>query len=143
MLRHRPAMTTAIWWAHRNWYHFAFPAVCAAAYAVVRRRNRRRAGPRISFLAVFAALAIALNPVFVELALRAIGMRRNAGSDMLTMGMVLVALVASVAAAVRIRSSRGALRGMSLAVIGASISLLWVVGAIVVMCLFLMAMSRW
>jgi hypothetical protein len=117
-------------WFHRNWYDVMFVTVCALAYVIVRHRDRGRKVPRTSFLAVFAVLATVLNPFFVEMLLHVIGSPRNAGSDLLTFRMVLVALLASVVAVVRIRQSRGALKGMSLAVTGLSVSALWIIGMI-------------
>ena len=115
-----------------------------AAFFAVRGLGPQ-SGRRWSFLAVFALLLVVLNPAILEKV--SLTMRLptyiSGGRQFRSFLTGLLALVVGIIAAVRIWRSRGALRGMPLAIAGAIGGVLWAVYWIYLYVSFVTAMAGW
>jgi hypothetical protein len=109
-------------------------AAALAAWFVVRQLNRGKAR-RLSYLAVFSALAAVLNPMWVEHFLRVAGLPTvgRGDSEMQSFRTAALAAVAGVIAAVRIARSRRTLWGLPFAGSGVAVATLVVVSWIAVL----------
>jgi len=104
-----------------------------------------QSGRRFSFLAVFALLLVVLNPAILEkvsLAMR-LPTYISGGRQFRSFLTGLLALVVGITAAARIWRSRGALKGMPLAIAGAIGGGLWAVYWIYLYVSFVTAMAAW
>jgi hypothetical protein len=139
----RPALA-AHFLVFGNLYEITAIALFVAAYFVVRRLNRA-ADRRLSYLAVFASLAVVLNPTVLHIVFRATGLPwvARGDSEIRSLAVGAIALAAGIVALVRIRRSRGALTGMPLAIAGVIGGGLWVGFWILLFLAFAIGMSSW
>ena len=85
-------------------------AACAAAWPAVRKYNEGKAR-HLSYPAVCAVLVLLLNPIFVDRAFRAAGLRGYTTDQLNLVNTVLLAIGLCLAARLRVSPSLGALRG--------------------------------
>jgi cellobiose-specific phosphotransferase system component IIC len=116
-------------------------AACAAAWPALRMYNKGKAR-RLSYLAVCAAVVVLLNPIFVDIAFRAVGVRGYStdGQDLVNTAVVAIGL--GLAAAWRVRRSLTALTGGALPPAAAFVALIGVVVAVLILVVVLIFMSE-
>ncbi len=115
-----------------------------AAYFAVRKLGAQ-SGRKLSFLAVFALLLVVLNPAVLEKVSLAIRLPTyiSGGRQFRSFLTGFLALVVGMTAAARIWRSRGALKGMPLAIAGAVGGGLWAVYWIYLYVSFVTAIAGW
>jgi hypothetical protein len=110
-----------------NIYEIIAAAIFGLAYCSLRL-SRGSSPPRLSFLAVFAALSVLLNPHLIHLVLMRVHFPYIVGrgdSEFRSFAAGVVALIAGIVAVIRIRKSKGGLRGLPFAIIGIVGGFLW------------------
>jgi hypothetical protein len=110
-----------------NFYEIIAAAILGLAYCNLRL-SRGSSPPRLSFLAVFAALSVLLNPLLIHHVWMyghfpyIVGVSVD-GFHSFAAG--VVALIAGIVAVIRIRKSKGKLKGLPFAIIGIVGGFLW------------------
>jgi hypothetical protein len=117
-------------------------AAAVGAWFVVCRLNRGKSR-RLSYLAVFAALAAVLNPLLVEHLLRVLHLRTvgRGDSEMQSFRTAALAFVTGVVAAVRIARNRETLWGLPFAGVGVALGVLVVVAWVALVIALVSGMS--
>lgn len=128
-----------------NIYELMAAAVFGLAYFGVCLSGRS-VTPRFSYLAVFSALSVFLNPILIHLFLMRVHFPYIVGrgdSELRSFLAGLVTLVTGIVAVVRIRKARGGLRGLPFAVFGIVGGIVWAGGWAAVFFRFMWGMSNW
>jgi hypothetical protein len=125
-------------------YHYELIAIGIFAWIFfkVRYRNATIEVPW-SYLAIFSAVSVLLNPLLMHLVLSLVHYPLTVarGDDEIRSFLAgVISLSTGIIALVRIRKSRGKIRGFGLASIGVIGGTLWVVGWIVFILWFLLGM---
>ena len=104
-------------------------AACAGAWFIVGRHNEGKGETRLSYLAVFALLSAALNPVPLEAILGELRLARFDAGDVAPRSFfaAVLAFAAGLVALLRIDRSHRSLRGARLSVAAMTIAALSVV----------------
>ena len=128
-----------------EYFYQLIAAVFSIAGFFAVRGFAPRGGRRLSFLALFAFLLVVLNPAILEkvsLAMR-LPTYISGGRQFRSFLSGLLALMVGITAAVRIWRSRGAFKGMPLAIAGAIGGALWAAYWIYLYVSFVTAMAGW
>lgn len=125
-------------------YHYELIAIGIFAWIFfkVRYRNATIEVPW-SYLAIFSALSVLFNPLLMHLALSLVyyPLTVAGGDDEIRSFLAgVISLLTGIIALVRIRKSRGKIRGSGLARIGVIGGTLWIVGWIAFISWFLLGM---
>ena len=125
-------------------YHYEFIAIGIFAWIFfkVRYRNATIEVPW-SYLAIFSALSVLFNPLLMHLALSLVHYPLTVarGDDEIRSFLAgVISLLTGIIALVRIRKSRGKIRGSGLARVGVIGGTLWIVGWIAFILWFLLGM---
>lgn len=127
-----------------NIYEFIAATIFILAYFGTRILNRS-ASSHLSYLAIFSALNVLLNPQAIHWILMHLHFPYTVGlgdSEFRSFAAGIVSLVSSVVALVRIRRSHGLLRGLPLAIFGIAGGVLWAGLWMVVVLMFARGMAN-
>jgi hypothetical protein len=107
-------------------------AACAAAWPAVRKYNGRKAR-HLSYFAVCAVLVVLLNPIFLDRAFRAAGLRGYTTDQLNLFNTVLLTIGLGLAARLRVSWSRAALRGGAVPSAASLVALVALVALLVIL----------
>ncbi len=128
-----------------NIYEFIAAAIFILANFGIRLASQPPA-PRFSYLAIFAAMSVLLNPLLIHVVLMRLHFPYIVGrgdSELRSFAAGVVALITGIVAVVRIRKSKGKLRGLPFAVVGITGGALWAGAWSAFFLWFMWGMAHW